>query len=185
MNASHTPGSRLDAAPDGSIAPDDESDQPPPARIVLEILDESGRFDDAGCASLERSLREVIVLAVADRDGTHDVRVAVVDDARMSELHLAHSGVEGTTDVLTFDLRDEPGGALDVDLALCVDEARRAAEGRPHDEVAELVLYGLHGVLHCLGFDDHDSESYRLMHAREDEILRDAGFGALFSGERS
>jgi probable rRNA maturation factor len=108
-----------------------------------------------------------------------------VDDAEMAVAHERYSGIPGTTDVLTFDLR-EPGESaaepaqMDVDLYVCVDEARRQAAGRGHAVERELLLYIVHGVLHCLGEDDHDDATYARMHAREDEVLQAIGVGRVF-----
>ncbi len=111
------------------------------------------------------------------------VRVRLVRDAEMSALHERTTGVPGTTDVLTFDLREvpDPGDRrMDVDVVLCTDEARRQAAARGHEPVAELTLYLVHALLHCTGHDDHDDEAFDRMHRAEDEILRAVGLGEVF-----
>lgn len=117
------------------------------------------------------------------------VRVRLVGDAEMADAHERYCGVSGTTDVITFDLAEggsAGGEPLDVDLMVCVDEARRQAERRGHSVETELALYTLHGVLHALGYDDLDDASYERMHAREDEMFRRLGLGAAFGrGELS
>ncbi|TVQ32088.1 MAG: rRNA maturation RNase YbeY [Phycisphaeraceae bacterium] len=115
----------------------------------------------------------------------HQVRIAVVDDERMAEMHERHSGVPGTTDVLTFDMRDDREGPLDVDIVVCIDEARRQAAERGHGIERELLLYMLHGVLHCLGHDDRDEHVSAVMHQREDEILAAIGVGAIYASTGS
>lgn len=109
-----------------------------------------------------------------------EVRVASVGDSDMSAAHARFMNDPTTTDVLTFDLRESPSQPLDVDILVCVDEAERQAKNRGHDTRRELLLYGLHGVLHCLGHDDHDDDAYRRMHAAEDEVLETIGVGATF-----
>src|SRR6185369_8183115 len=96
--------------------------------------------------------------------------VRVVGDEEMAAAHQRFSGVAGTTDVLTFDLT-EAGGALDVDLLVCFDEASRQAASRGHGVERELLLYVVHGVLHCLGHDDHEEAAAARMHAEEDRVL--------------
>ena len=117
------------------------------------------------------------------------VRVRLVGDAEMAAAHERYCGVSGTTDVITFDLAEGEsarGAALDVDLIVCVDEARRQATARDHPIETELALYTLHGVLHALGYDDLDEESYERMHAREDEVFRRLGLGDAFGrGEKA
>lgn len=116
-----------------------------------------------------------------------EVRARLVEDAEMAAAHERHCGVPGTTDVITFDLTDggsASAASLDVDLLVCVDEAERQARARGHELKQEVLLYVVHGVLHCLGHDDHDEADAAAMHAREDEILSAIGVGATFaSGE--
>jgi probable rRNA maturation factor len=70
---------------------------------------------------------------------------------------------------------------LDADLLICLDEAARQAQSRGIVIERELLLYALHGVLHCLGEDDHDPVAHEQMHAREDGILTALGIGPTFA----
>lgn len=111
--------------------------------------------------------------------------VALVCDRRMASLHRRYKGVPGTTDVLTFNLRDDPeadpsAGPIEGDLILCVPEARRQAARRGHDIRLELLLYAVHGLLHLLGYDDHSAAKSRRMHAREDELLVLSGLPPVY-----
>ncbi len=110
------------------------------------------------------------------------VTVVVVDDVRMSELHSQYHDDPSTTDVLTFDLRDDADAPLEGDLVLCLDEAQRQAAQRGHAVRMELLLYALHGLLHLLGYDDHDPADSERMHRREDELLVRAGFEPVYAG---
>lgn len=134
----------------------------------------------------EHVLRAMTLLAAAG-----DVRIRLAGDDEVATAHQRFLGVEGTTDVITFDL-SEPDQAdsarnnprprqLDVDLLVCVDEGLRQAAARGIAPQHELLLYCLHGVLHCLGHDDHEPEAHRLMHEQEDRILEQLGVGALFT----
>ena len=131
-------------------------------------------------------VRNKMVMALTEMGLAGEVRLAIVDDETMAGEHVRTMGVEGTTDVITFDLADgasADGEALDVDLLLCADEAQRRAEERGIAVERELLLYALHGVLHCVGYDDTDEAAYERMHAREDEVLRAIGVGATFAGD--
>lgn len=113
-----------------------------------------------------------------------EVRVRVVKDPEMAAAHMEYLEIEGTTDVLTFDMSEPAADGtplLDVDILACFDEAARQGAARGHGAERELLLYVIHGVLHCLGYDDHDDEQSAAMHAREDEILRALGVGATFA----
>lgn len=107
------------------------------------------------------------------------ISIILVNDQRMAQIHREHCGIDSTTDVLTFPISAdrEP---IDVDLVISIDEAiRRAAEFK-HAVEREILLYAVHGVLHCAGFDDHDDAGFQAMHAEEDRILRLIGVGATF-----
>jgi rRNA maturation RNase YbeY len=149
----------------------------PPASI--DILDAAGLLPASALANLRREV--AAALAHIPRPG--EVRVRLVNDAEMADAHLKYSDIPGTTDVLTFDLsegRTASGDPLDVDILVCVDEARRHAVLRNHAAEREVLLYILHGVLHCLDHDDHDDAAYERMHAEEDRILRAIGIGPIF-----
>jgi probable rRNA maturation factor len=132
------------------------------------------------------ALRELAQRAATLLDVSGEVRVRVVDDAHMADAHERWGGVPGTTDVLTFDLRDGRAardGEMDTDVLVCVDEARRQSVSRGVAVVHELLLYVLHAMLHCMGYDDHDEGDYRAMHEREDAVLREIGVGDVFARE--
>jgi len=120
----------------------------------------------------------------------HEVRsarvsVACVDDEQMATLNRKYLGHRGPTDVLSFDLCDGAEGdpAVDGEIVLSVATARREAKRRGHSIVAEASLYAVHGLLHLLGYDDHDPRRAAKMHRVEDEILRSLDLGTVRTGE--
>lgn len=155
--------------------PDDRPSAAPGGVVSLDVTasDESGEPFIRQVGDLGR--RALAALGVSG-----DVRLRLVADEEMSALHESYAGIAGTTDVLTFDLRDGADGPLDVDIVVCVDEATRQAATRSIPVAHELLLYLVHGVLHCLGHDDHDDEGFAIMHAREDEVMRAIGLGPVF-----
>lgn len=110
-----------------------------------------------------------------------DFSLALVNDKRMSELHLKFMNIAGPTDVLTFPLDvDALGRAIAGEVVICVSEARRRATEHGVDVRDELLLYALHGMLHLAGFDDRTARGFARMHRMEDEILTRLGVGAVF-----
>jgi len=105
----------------------------------------------------------------------------------MKRLHVDSLGISTTTDVLTFDLRDNPqkkdaeGAPVELDTVICVDEARRRAAEFHHPLQHELLLYCLHSLLHVQGYNDTTRAQSDRMHAREDELLTAIGVGPVFS----
>jgi probable rRNA maturation factor len=44
------------------------------------------------------------------------------------------------------------------------------------------MLYLVHGLLHLMGYDDRTPDEARHMHAREDALLDQFGFGCVYAG---
>lgn len=122
------------------------------------------------------------------------INILIVDDLEMARLHKTHLGQEGPTDVLAFDLGDDPiteHGKIEEARALIrmiegevvvsLDTARREASQRSHPVEAELALYAVHGTLHLLGYKDESEADAHRMHVEEDEILVEVGFGPTYS----
>lgn len=177
------PAEHTATAASGSPGPDDPGGASRPSNLRCEIA--LGAGATGGARDTLDAVPGLIGRAGAELGVTGEVRVRVVGDGEMALAHFTHCGVPGTTDVITMDLRDPEGAAatdreIDADLLVCIDEAARQAEERGHTITHELTLYILHGVLHCLGFDDHDDDAYAAMHAQEDRVLTAIGLGAVF-----
>jgi probable rRNA maturation factor len=110
-----------------------------------------------------------------------ELSIALVNDRQMSALHEEFLNIAGPTDILTFPLdlnsRKEP---VSGELVICVPYARRAAKAHGVAIKNELLLYGIHGMLHLAGFDDRTAAQYNRMHRIEDEILAQLGVGPVF-----
>lgn len=115
-----------------------------------------------------------------------DLSVALINDARMSDLHEKFMGIHGPTDVLTFPIdQNSSGHVTSGEVICCVPEARRQAKQRRIPVRLELLLYAVHGMLHLLGHDDRTARDFHTMHRIEDDILTHLGFGPVFAPDRS
>ncbi|MFG0331054.1 MAG: rRNA maturation RNase YbeY [Phycisphaerales bacterium] len=114
------------------------------------------------------------------------VTVRIVGAAEMAGLHAQFLGLDSPTDVLTFDLTDGTAapGFIEAEIAVCFDIAKNEVGNRRPVE-AELLLYIVHGILHCLGYNDQDPQEFERMHRREDAILEAIGVGRQFDPEAS
>jgi probable rRNA maturation factor len=107
----------------------------------------------------------------------------------MAALHEQYLDLPTTTDVLTFDLRDDlsdtrEGSAVMLDTVVCADEAGRRAAELGHSVDHELLLYCVHSLLHVQGYDDGTRAAAARMHAREDGLLQALGVGAIYHGRQ-
>jgi len=113
--------------------------------------------------------------ALADRQIT-SLGVVVVDDAIMAGLHERYFNDRRPTDVISFDLRDEPASkAIEGEIVVSAQTARRAAKDLGLTQRQEVLRYAIHGALHLAGYDDRTPALRRRMRQREDEVLAALG----------
>ncbi|MBI9018605.1 MAG: rRNA maturation RNase YbeY [Phycisphaerae bacterium] len=111
------------------------------------------------------------------------VNLAVVGDDDIRQLEKQYFDQDMITDVLSFDIRDDEAGSIDCEIVVNAQRAIDEAGKRSSDPVAELHLYVVHGLLHQLGYDDLTDDEYENMHAKEDQILSELGFGKVFDNK--
>lgn len=127
-------------------------------------------------------LREIAAFVARHAADAWNIVITVVDSREMAALHRRFHADPSPTDILTFDLRDDPrSDAIDAELVISADAA---IEANPRAAPAELALYVTHGLLHLAGYDDHTPADARRMHAREDELLTEFGLGPVYSSPR-
>jgi len=92
-----------------------------------------------------------------------EIVVAIVSDPVISKIHVDFMGIEGPTDVITFDHGE---------IVISADTARAYAGQFDHPVEQELALYTIHGLLHLNGFDDLSSAPATRMRQAQTRILR-------------
>jgi probable rRNA maturation factor len=116
----------------------------------------------------------------------NDLSLAIVPAGQMAHLHKKFLNEPGPTDVLTFELDHNARNQITSgEIIICHTVAQKQARKLNHSVAHELLLYALHGLLHLSGFDDRTPSTFKIMHAREDEILTHLGIGPLFSKRSS
>ncbi|NOX57601.1 MAG: rRNA maturation RNase YbeY [Planctomycetes bacterium] len=177
---------------DASHCSDDDS--PYDLSILLEASSGDAALDGATLdeatldePDLNRILDAIRFTLNRHRQSSGSVSVRLVSDDVIAELHQRCMGIAGPTDVLTFDLSDDPqrGSAssdadIHADIVISIETAAREARDRGHRSVHEVMLYAIHATLHLLGFDDHEEAAATRMHAEEDDVLTALGVGPVF-----
>lgn len=124
-----------------------------PVRLVVE----GGPY--AGVSRRELVRRARAMLEASNRR-TAELSLVLTDDERIKVLNGIYRKKNSPTDVLAFSqLEGEanvPMGRLLGDVVLSVPTARRQAEDRGCELMAELTMLLAHGLLHLLGWD-HDT----------------------------
>ena len=101
--------------------------------------------------------------------------VATTKMTRLNQFFLHHAG---STDVITFDHREEDlrfaisDSRLHGEVFICIDEAINQSRKYRTSWQSELVRYLVHGLLHLQGFDDSRSAARRKMKREENRLLR-------------
>ena len=131
-------------------------------------------------AWLKKNLRLALAMTAA-RSGTWHIHL--IGDAAMTEMHRRTLGINTTTDVLTFDLRDHRTDprCLELETLIGWDEARRQSRRLRHPVAWEVLLYAIHSLLHVQGYDDRTARQARRIHRREDQILLALGIGPVYA----
>ncbi len=116
-----------------------------------------------------------IVRAVRAALGGHPIRtisVAIVDDGVMASLHERHLGEARATDVLAFDLRDDPDDErIEGEIVVSAEAASRQGGQLRVEAGEELLRYAVHGTLHLMGYEDHTPAGRRRMREAENRVL--------------
>ena len=102
--------------------------------------------------------------------------IAVVDDPTIRLIHNEYLGVDEATDVVSFPLDDgEDEAYVEGEIVVSSDTAVRGAEQYGGTPLDELILYIVHGLLHLVGYDDHDPDERRTMREREAYYMQGLG----------
>jgi len=109
-----------------------------------------------------------------------EISVAVVTDAEIAELNRRYLGRDEPTDVLAFTLDRDDEGGVSGEIVVSAETARRCAAEYHVDPRGELMLYILHGLLHLLGYEDQTPQEAARMHAAEDDLLAELGYGRVY-----
>jgi len=118
-----------------------------------------------------RQIIRAVRATVADHP-IQTISVAVVDDATIASLHKRYLNDDRATDVLAFDLRDDPEDiAIEGEIVVSAETARRQALSLGLTEGGEVLRYVIHGVLHLLGHRDKTAAQRKQMRLQEDRIL--------------
>lgn len=105
--------------------------------------------------------------------------ITLVDERRMTELHVEWMDEPGPTDVLSFPIDElvsaapgeEPEAGILGDIVLCPAFLGPQAQSRGRTLDEELCFLVIHGVLHLIGHDHATPEEYEVMFALQDELL--------------
>jgi probable rRNA maturation factor len=145
--------------------------------VVREVLTQEGK---STCPPLPRRGTTDVRRGAGD---TGELTVVITDDERVRDLNRRFRGVDSPTDVLAFGggaegFVEAPGETTYLgDVIISYPRVLAQAQEQGQSSDRELALLVIHGVLHLLGYDHATPEDEAIMWARQEAILRGAGYG--------
>ncbi|HEV8051482.1 MAG TPA: rRNA maturation RNase YbeY [Parachlamydiaceae bacterium] len=102
-----------------------------------------------------------------------EATIHYVDTSIICDLHAEYFDDPSTTDCITFpmDDADDVGYRVLGDIFVCPDTAADYVKENGGNLYHEITLYTVHGLLHCLGFDDIEEDERQKMRAEEARYL--------------
>jgi|SRR5215471_2229743 len=99
-----------------------------------------------------------------------DIQYVFCDDQYLLELNNKFLHHNTYTDIVTFD--DSSRNALRAEIYISVDRVRENARNFDTTFKNELLRVMIHGVLHCMGYDDHSQKDKQKIQKKENEYLK-------------
>lgn len=132
-------------------------------KVDVVNLSELVEFDFARLRKLVRTLDEFLPSQMRTPEG--DLSIAVMDDAKLCEIHQDFLNDPTKTDVITFegDKDENFAGEICVSAERAIDVCKNFSN-TPN---LELALYVAHGMLHLAGIDDIEPEDAAKMREAE------------------
>ena len=78
--------------------------------------------------------------------------ISITKDKQMAELNRKHRGINHSTDILSFEMKEKlPNGEWVGEVVVSKDYAQKQAEQLGHSYEEEVAFLVAHGVMHLLG----------------------------------
>ncbi len=113
---------------------------------------------------------------LGEQFGLKDVEVSILitDDEKMKTLNKKYRGIDESTDVLSFPLREGEDNVfcrLLGDIVISWDRAKEDAREIKIPLKEELATLLVHGFLHLMGYRDDSEENFCKMKKKQEELL--------------
>lgn len=105
-----------------------------------------------------------------------EITLQVTDDQTIRQFNLQYRGVDEVTDVLSFENKftdPESGETYLGDILISYQTAKRQAEARGLEMMAEIEMLFVHGILHLAGLDHASRNEWKEMSSLQDAILKE------------
>lgn len=99
-----------------------------------------------------------------------EIHISLMSDEALLEINKKYLNHHDYTDVITFDYSTE--NTIHCDIAVSTDRVSENAHNEGVSIENELARVMIHGILHCVGFNDKTEDDKRIMCSKENELLK-------------
>ncbi|WP_369017243.1 cytidine deaminase [Thermatribacter velox] len=133
---------------------------------------ECGEFNLQRGVILKRKFEKLLQLVLKGerRDLSGILNLVLVDTEKMRELKERFFGKRESSDVMSFfygEEEDQTWGEVIICIPVALEQAKVA--GNSIDD--EISLLFIHGLLHCLGYDDQEPQDLQVMSEKQEHYL--------------
>lgn len=99
-----------------------------------------------------------------------EIHISLMSDEGLLEINKKHLNHDDYTDVITFDYSTQ--NTIHCDVAVSTDRVSENAHNEGVSIENELARVMIHGILHCVGFNDKTEGDKRIMRSKENDLLK-------------
>lgn len=129
-------------------------------------------FSEDVCFDFNQKLltkRWLKLVAEAEQRNIGDINIIFCSDPYILDINIQYLQHDYYTDIITFDYCE--GDVLSGDLFISIDSVRDNSSEFSSSFNDELNRVIVHGLLHLIGYDDHNDEDIAVMRSKEDFYL--------------
>lgn len=100
------------------------------------------------------------------------INFIICNDEYLYKMNRKYLKQKTLTDVLTFPMAED-GNTVSADLYISIDRVRDNSKKYKQQVKKELARVMIHGILHLIGYNDHDEEGVKKIREKEELYLKD------------
>ena len=121
----------------------------------------------------KRILRRWLENAIREENGVPGaINFIICTDEFMLKMNKKYLKQKSYTDILTFPMAED-GSTVSADIYISIDRVRDNSKRFKVQVKKELARVMIHGILHLMGYNDHDDEGMLKMREKEDLYLKE------------
>jgi probable rRNA maturation factor len=121
----------------------------------------------------KRILRRWLENAIREENGVPGaINFVICNDEHLFKMNKKYLKKKMLTDILTFPMVED-GNTISADIYISIDRVRDNSKKFRQQVKKELARVMIHGILHLMGYDDHDEEGKTKMRDKEELYLKD------------